>query len=836
MLERSALNRYHLAMKSNTPRKVHSRESRESRETEAKVKPPSWAARHPAALGGLVLAAIVLVVFGDVLFTDRDRMLLGSDVYIQFLPVRTFAFDELAHGNLALWNPHIYSGTPLVGNFQSALLYPPNLIFLVLPINRAINLCFALHIWLTGMFMFLWCRKRGLQFVSALLPAILLMLGGTVFLHVWEGHLTDVCTLAWSPLILLAVDGICDERGRRLKWFLIGAAAVGMSILASHAQYVFYTAVAAGLYCLLRLPKTSGRMQAVAAFAGMYAAGALLSAAQLLTGMQASAESVRGSGISFRLAATHSFRFENFFTMLSPDVLGCENYNASPVAYWGQSYQSVMCLFLSATGLVLAIYGALRGEKNQRRFSALMAGVLLLLALGYTTERFTHLFSLLFYHVPGFNKFRGWGKFTFPASLFIVMLSGVGLEAILKDARKRWGLVIGAAAAAVAVAALGLVIGYGSGGDSGWWSGLVHNILSTDESHFRPPALLAPQAIAADAQYACTQLLYAAGVLAAVAVIVLVCQWQKKAAYALAVLGAAEVILFSMNFEPVDSLKARLVPKDLQSILAQPNSDYRIHVAIPPMVNHAMYYGGLEIWGHEPGPLARYAQFIAYTQDHDPNDCAEFFPIGKLSRFFDMLRLKYTLTQDGQIHESHVVMNRVNLVGSYELASGRDEAFKAMSSAEFDPRATVVLEQKPSVEPVADQDQGWAKVVDSSTDWLTIEAEVKSPAILLVTDSYSKYWRARPLAGSSQQQYEVLPADYTLRGVPLGQGHHLIRMEYVPSGWVIGKWVSIAALVMYAGAMAVYYAKSREKSGADSKEKEIGRDAGDARDKDKKMI
>ena len=72
--------------------------------------------------------------------------------------------------------------------------------------------------------------------------------------------------------------------------------------------------------------------------------------------------------------------------------------------------------------------------------------------------------------------------------------------------------------------------------------------------------------------------------------------------------------------------------------------------------------------------------------------------------------------------------------------------------------------------------------------------------LLLVTDSYSRYWQAVPLPGSSQSHYQVLPADYTLIGVPLDAGHHLIRLEYAPPGWVIGRWISLASLVIYLAA------------------------------------
>ena len=61
-------------------------------------------------IAALVLLTLASVAFHDILFVDDDRVLLGPDVYNQYLPLRTFGFNELRQGNLPLWNPHTYSG------------------------------------------------------------------------------------------------------------------------------------------------------------------------------------------------------------------------------------------------------------------------------------------------------------------------------------------------------------------------------------------------------------------------------------------------------------------------------------------------------------------------------------------------------------------------------------------------------------------------------------------------------------------------------------------------------------------------------------------------------
>jgi uncharacterized membrane protein YfhO len=131
-----------------------------------------------------------------------------------------------------------------------------------------------------------------------------------------------------------------------------------------------------------------------------------------------------------------------------------------------------------------------------------------------------------------------------------------------------------------------------------------------------------------------------------------------------------------------------------------------------------------------------------------------------------------------------------------------------MSEASFNPAEKVILEAEPNPRPAPSSEPGRVQIRESGTDALVIEAEVAQPAILLVTDNYDSAWRARALPGSSQQRYEVMPADYTLRAIPLAAGHHRILMEYAPEGFRIGRWISIAAAAGYLVAIALVLLKA----------------------------
>src|SRR5579863_5350243 len=121
--------------------------------------------RHPILLGIFGYCFLNLFLFGDILWKGGDLVLSSSqaDLFLHFVAWRQFAFDQLRHGHLTLWNPYYLCGAPFLGNFESGLLYPPNLIYLILPLGLAINTGIILHVFFAGFFTYLWANYRGLH-------------------------------------------------------------------------------------------------------------------------------------------------------------------------------------------------------------------------------------------------------------------------------------------------------------------------------------------------------------------------------------------------------------------------------------------------------------------------------------------------------------------------------------------------------------------------------------------------------------------------------------------------------------------------------------------------
>ena len=739
----------------------------------------------------LVLLLLTVVLFGPELFQPGECVLSkwGTDTSQFYVYARAFSANELRHGNLPLWNPYTFCGVPHLGSFQAALLYPPNLLYLVLPLAKAINATIALHTFLVGLFMYCWARYRQLSRKGGLFAASLLMCCSAYILHVYAGHLSNLCTMAWAPLVFLALDGILDQRSP-WRWCLLGMLAAAMMVLAGHPQYVFQTAVAGGIYTAFRLCTAHHRGRVALGLLAMGAGAAALSAVQLMPGLEAGGESVRTGGISLTMARRGSFPPENLLTLLSPVFFG----DGENVFYWGRWYRWEMTLYFGVMGLILAVYAGACGPRNRRRFAVTMTLVLMVLALGAHTP----LFLLFYYYVPGFNLFRGSAKFIFQVSLFLTMLAGLGLDTLAKNKRHRICLawVCLSSAGVLAMCALWMR-STAAGPSAGFWPEAVNAIRQTKDIYRIPPNL----SPAAAGFLAAKSMGIAACTCALGAGLLWLARRFDRAVYAVALLGVGEVLVFACANFPTFDLEQTRFPA-VAALRDDGPADARIWFSRKSSFGMSVGLGDID--GEEPGVLRRYAQLVYVTQGQDPDLATQYLNIKKRHRLLGMLRCKYAIA----IREDSLgtldlgeTLPRVSLISECRVIPSRDDIFAALTDHSFDPRQTVILETAPEPAPTGGEG-GTVKILHATTDTLTVEADLPHPAVLLITDAYSKGWRARPLEGSVQDAYEVMPANYALQAVPLTAGKHRLQLEYVPRGFQIGKWVSLTSLLAYTLAVA----------------------------------
>jgi hypothetical protein len=444
-----------------------------------------------------------------------------------------------------------------------------------------------------------------------------------------------------------------------------------------------------------------------------------------------------------------------------------------------------------------------------------MVAILLLLAMG----SYMPWFGLLCEYLPGFNKFRGTSKFVFQATLFVILLSAMGLDCLIRDGlRKRWQVLSALAAAASLSLILGLAIRQSSLSPSGFWPGIVNWLFSTGQVYLTAGAIPNSLIVMKAGTFASLGLAVLAGTCILIAAILFLRISNLWKASLLVGLAVVELFCADLPARETFQLEAAYPTGMVESFRWTPG-DQRI--LNPFMPNLAMSMGWRDVWGHDPLVPRRYGEFMAWMQKVEITQVIQNVVQFQTHPLLSMLGCRTALMPVGDRVELTELrgdpMPRAVLVGRWAVEPDRDRAFAILGEPGFNPRRLVVLEREPNLAMAEDvSNPGTVKVTETSTDHLTFEADVNSASILVVTDSFTEGWRIVPLAGSASGSYEIIPADYTLRGVPLAPGRHHFRMEYRPASFVIGVWFSLAGCAAWL-ALAGFLVRRKRNPDAESR-------------------
>jgi hypothetical protein len=118
--------------------------------------------RFAVLLAVLIFAAFPQVLLGMQTFVIRDY---GFFSY----PAAFFQQQCFQRGELPFWDPYNYCGVPFLAQWNTMPLYPPTLIYLLLPLTWSLSFFCFLHLWFAGFGMFQLARQcSGSGFAAAL--------------------------------------------------------------------------------------------------------------------------------------------------------------------------------------------------------------------------------------------------------------------------------------------------------------------------------------------------------------------------------------------------------------------------------------------------------------------------------------------------------------------------------------------------------------------------------------------------------------------------------------------------------------------------------------------
>jgi len=297
---------------------------------------------------------------------------------------RDLAVKSIKKGELPLWNPYSFSGTPLLANFQTAAFYPLNILFFFLPFPFAWGILVVLQPLLSGIFLYLYLRYFRLSKFSCFLGALVFSYSG--FAIAWLEWNTIGHTVLWFPLILSAYENLLKKIS--LKWVLILIAAEVSSIMAGHLQVLFYIFIVSNLYLLVRIIQITHKerlkrnllIRVIKKYLPFFLIGIFvftITSIQWLPTIQFISQSARLSDQGSWMKDGWFLPWQNLIQFVVPDFFG----NPTTGNYWGVWNYGEFISYIGVIPLIFSFYALLFRRDKKTLFFGVITLTSLTMAL-----------------------------------------------------------------------------------------------------------------------------------------------------------------------------------------------------------------------------------------------------------------------------------------------------------------------------------------------------------------------------------------------------------------------------------------------------------------------
>ena len=743
----------------------------------------------------LVTAAAVLVGWALVVrwgAVARPGDVVAYDVYQYYLPNVFYLLQRLAAGGSGLlWNPFQNCGEPAFGISSTGMLYPANLVFLVLQPDVALRAVLVLNFTIAGVGMYALGREIGMSRAGAFCGAIAFEMGtATVDLSTWGPQMG--APWVWLPAMMYG----CERILRRPSFAAVVGlgAAIAVALLPGFPQTVVFTYQLIALRLLfevaMRYRERALRWRPIGLVCAGLTLGALFAAFPLLPGMEMARLSVRGHALT--TAELHGGFFYDWDHLMRMLAVRWDIFNP---------FVLIPCVVAGAAWL--------------RPLTRPMALFYLLAGAVYFTLAFaeaTPLFAI-YRRLPFGTMFREPSRFTWMTSFCLAVLAGLGADAILSRevtaSRPRRWLAVGATA-------LALIAVY-------WLS----------PNHLRPLEWGLGLAVVGGS-----------------ALLLVDPRWRRLAA--VFVVGAPILNLLAyrtpvlatvapwttMRSFPVRQLLPDLSPYAaysgfVASVAAQMTANDRIyfvseHPSFTLMPKLASLLQIPAIQDYEPQPTARSAAFaVALRLGRDMTSLNEYytpvlqeFPPAFPKPLLDLAAARYVfvaqpvdnsaravwpplyplaMSDDGHVvaYENRQALPRAFYVPRAQVFTDPLTMLHRLRARDHDPRALVLLEQFPpsgflgEVEPPADSRAAAVEFLVDEPERVVLRVQAPARGFLHLADQYFPGWRATVDGNPTP----ILPANYLFRAVEVPAGESTVEFRYAPASVRIGAAISAASIL-----------------------------------------
>lgn len=696
--------------------------------------------------------------------------LLGDPIKTQY-PWRNLAIDMGKKFQLPLWNPYSFSGTPLLANISSAVFYPGNIIFFLLPFSLAWSITVLFQPALAGVFLYFFLRNLKLSSLSCVLGAIAFEFCG--FSTSWLEWGTILQTGCWLPLILLSIDKIFEylKKKDHLKkiylWNIIFILALASSFLAGFLQIFFYVFLISTLYFLLRFMRNKNKKAFFYLFIN-YGIVLLLIAIQLIP-------TIHFIELSGRVLDQANWQgnpgwfipWKHLIQFFSPDFFG----NPSTLNYWGEFNYGEFVGYVGIFPILMAFMAILYSRKNNTvNFFALLGFFALIFAFPTGLSQLPFILK-----IPYLSTSQP-TRLIFIIDFSLVVLSAYGLNYFFLNKKK---IIFPVLILALTFLFIWVVI-----------------ILHPDIYHM---------AIARRNTYLPTALFVV------ISALLLLCSrffsgrknFFTMCIFFLIAITTLELIRFSLKFNPFNPERFLYPQTKTISFLQKNLGLSRIMTddspTFPP--DFSVMYRIQSVDGYDSLYLLRYAEFMAAFERNSP-DISSPFPFSRIiiphnvdSRLADFLGVKYFIARsksksekikkvfsEGKtiVYENPLVFPRAFFVNTTVCLSEKKEVIRKMFDLKTDLSLTAFLENE---DRCSDLPTDWVKgkvtKISYSENNISVNTQNPGEGFLVFVDAYYPAWKAKihNYDTNTTREAKIFLTDFAFRGVRVPKGKNTISFS-----------------------------------------------------------